>query len=70
MLDKVNELLYRDMCWFVVPLCVRMKDHVTTLVGLSILGGQPFGNRVPGSEAYCCLFDMRGWYGEGPFLVE
>jgi hypothetical protein len=27
--DKVNELLYRDMCWFVVPLCVRMKDHAT-----------------------------------------
>ena len=60
----------RCMCKFVVPLCVRMKGHVTTREGLSLLGGPLFGSRFPGSEAYYCLFDMLGWCGEGPFLVE
>jgi hypothetical protein len=59
MADRVNELMYLDMCWFVVPLFVRMKDHATTWEGLSLLGGQPFDSRVPGSEDYYCLFDMR-----------
>ena len=67
---RCTSLLYRDMYWYVVPLCVRMKGHVTAWEGLSILGGQTFGSRVPGSETYYCLFDTRGWCGEGPFLVE
>ncbi len=73
-LDKLRirctSLLYRDMCWFVVPLCVRMKGHVAALVGLSLLSVQPLDSRVRGSEAYYCLFDMRGWCGEGSFIVE
>ena len=67
---RCTSLLYRDMCWFVVPLRVRMKGHVTTWEGLSLLGGQPLGSRVPGSEAYYFLFDMREWCGEGPYIVE
>ena len=39
LVDKVHELLYRDMCRFAVPLCVLMKYHVAALAGLSLPKG-------------------------------
>jgi hypothetical protein len=51
MVDEVHELLYRDMCLFVVPLCVRGEGDVVACEGLSLLCGQILGSRVPGCEA-------------------
>ena len=48
---RCTGLLYRDMCWFFVPLFVRMKGHEAALVGYSLLCGQPFGSDKPANAA-------------------
>jgi hypothetical protein len=49
---------------------MRGKDVVAAWEGLSLLCGQPLGSRDLGCEAHDWLVDIRGWCGEGPFLVE
>jgi len=59
MMHEVYELLYHGTCSFVVPLCVRGEGVVAACEGLSLLGGQPLGSRVPGCKARDCLSDIR-----------